>query len=296
MWMFLRGNWDSNNKQSAKDDVDVWLQLFRGLARKDKYYIWYKGRKNKVDFKKVTHVFLRGGHEWQAKIVKKCKKAFKIYYGAGKRYKPKDGVKYDLVLADSEKQLAKLRKKGFKAELWFKPAAECFKPVECEKKYDVCYVANYNSKFQEDIKRIKWVYKTVPKDLKMLHLGKSSRKPPKNVKVKKVLRRDMPKYLSQCKVGIVPYRNYDSAPRVIPEFLACGLPVICLDSVNFWKEKYKCFVTSKENFWNNVKESLANMNEAIANTEMYNLLHYRDCYLANCSMPKAIEHLRRLIK
>jgi len=263
-WLFLRGTFDKNNQQNLKDNTDFWVQLFRGLAGKDKYHIWYKGRKSEVDFKKVTHVFSRGGHEWQDRIVKKCIGAYKIGYGAGVRTIPKKDL-YDLILVDCPEDLEKCKKKypDRTVSMWTKPAAEHFKPVECAKKYDVCYVANCHSKFQEDIKRVKWVYKTVPRDLRVLHLGKSSIKPPKNVRVKQVLRRDMPKYLSACRVGIAPYKNYDSAPRVIPEMLACDILVLALDSVRTnWKISPHFLIKSnKERFWNDVRTMVGILRE-----------------------------------
>jgi len=40
-------------------------------------------------------------------------------------------------------------------------------------------------------------------------------------------------------MGIVAVDSeIDSCPRVIPELLACGLPIVVLDKARFWKDKY----------------------------------------------------------
>jgi hypothetical protein len=80
------------------------------------------------------------------------------------------------------------------------------------------------------------------------------------------------KHYAKCKVGIVTVAgNIDSCPRVIPEMLACGLPIIVLDEVRFWKDKYiesvassrsqfsTGEVTNKANFWDYVKFVLNNL-------------------------------------
>ena len=52
------------------------------------------------------------------------------------------------------------------------------------------------------------------------------------------MRKDLPKLVSSCRVGVCCSTNYDSCPRVIPEYLACGLPVVATSNINFWHSKY----------------------------------------------------------
>lgn len=303
-WLFLRGDWDRNNRQALKDNTDFWVQLFRGIAGDDDYYIWYKGRKNEVDFDKVTHVFSRGGHEWQDRFVKKCIGAYKIYYGAGVRVIPKNDL-YDLILVDCEEDLKKCRKKypDRKVEMWIKPAAEHFKPVECGKKYDICYIADCSSKFQEKIKGLKWMYKTVPRDLKVLHLGQGSLKQPKNVKVKRVPRKQMPEYISKCRLGVVCYSSYDSAPRAIPEMLACDVPVLALDCVRTnWKTSPHFLIKAKkETFWKEAKDMISlikenweqNVGEGLCCTPKTECVFYE---VGIYDLEHVVKYLRNLIK
>jgi len=81
---------------------------------------------------------------------------------------------------------------------------------------------------------------------KILNLGNKSKEFIKFAKKMNVniewggwdLRKNLPQKISQCKIGICCSTNYDSCPRVIPEYFACGLPVIATENINFWHEKY----------------------------------------------------------
>ena len=249
-WLFLRGELDENNRKNILADTDMWYQLFQELSKDDKMELWFKH--NVPMHNRYDYIFARGGFDYYNPILKQFPKAYKIYYGAGKRIVPDGKIKYNLVLVDTEVQKQKVIDKFPMAhvETWFKPAANHFKPMpEVEKKYDVCYVANCHSKFQERIKRVKWVYKTAPKDLKILHLGKSSRKPPSNIKVKQATLKEMPKYINQCKAMIVPYKEYDSAPRVITESINCGVRPYVMNGVN----TNSCLTFKKENIWKAIR-------------------------------------------
>ena len=132
-WLMLRGEWDSNNKRNARDKTDVWLQLFEGLVGDGKGTVWYKGKgchekysdniklTTEVPHKQFDYVFARGAHPYYKSILKK-QKGFKIRYGAGRRYYPKECIKYNLILVDDEQQRDKVIEKYPQARLWLKPA------------------------------------------------------------------------------------------------------------------------------------------------------------------------------
>jgi hypothetical protein len=256
--LFLRGHVpvDLNPKEIMSDslaaDFDVWNHLACALGN-TRTEIMYWGGKRLVSYSdtatvrwvdKLKHykpdftpdvIFERGGFEEGRAFSKRHPEAYRIYYGSGVRYRPRSaGVKYDLVLVDSERQLRKARKHGWNAQLWMKPAAPQFKYMpEVAKEFDVAYVADGRFPFRAKIKNVDWFYKHAPKDLKILHLGWSGdRKVPSNITVKRVQRSEMPLWYNKCRVGIVPYTDYDSAPRVIPEMRACGLNVIVSAEVN----------------------------------------------------------------
>ena len=284
----LRGEFDKNNKKSLKEGSDMWWQLLQELAGRDAYSIWYKDMKLSGEY---DYIFARGGFDYYEPILKGFPNAYKIYYGAGKRIIPEKDLGYNLILCDTKEQVEKCKKKypHIKSSLWIKPAAKHFKPVEQPKYWDVCYVADCHSKFQEKIKNVKWVYKTLPKDMTMLHLGKSTIKPPPNVTVKRVPRLEMPKWYSACKVGIVPYKSYDSCPRVIPEMLACGVPVYKLNNVNYYNETNAIGNASKESIWAKIFIYLRDYS-----TKFYNPFSVSIAYQTN-SLKPAAEHLRKLI-
>jgi len=267
--LFLRGDFDKNNQKSLKKDTDMWVQLWLELVGCDYGVIWYKGRNKLLGYDNQTvfvqkkfpvceidTIFSRGGFDYYVPAMEYYKNAYKIYYGAGARIRPKNNIKYDLVLVDSLLQKEQL-KPYCNAHLWIKPAANHFKPQDVDKEYDICYIANPASKKQAMFKRVKWVYETLPKELRILHLGNPGKyKPPKNVTVMMVGREDMPHWINKCRLGICPYINYDSAPRALVEMNACGLAVVCLE-VNIWHEVYNTVMASKETFWDITKAILS---------------------------------------
>jgi hypothetical protein len=155
--------------------------------------------------------------------------------------------------------------------LFIKPAADnIFYPIEAEKEFDVCFPANGTQAF----KGHHFVYATAPRSLKVLNLGLPGKlRVPDNVTSFRVLRPKMAENIARCKVGIVAVEaDIDSCPRVIPEMLACGIPIVVLDTVRFWKDKYiesvlssRCpyasgEITTREQLWNTVNFVLENMN------------------------------------
>lgn len=306
---------------SLLDSTDLWEWIAFKLG--DQVEIVYWGGKRQVEYapgKRVVWVkslkkyrppwkpdviFDRGGFKETHPFLKKCP-AFKIYYGAGQRHVPIPGYsKYDLTLQDSPKRLEKAKKKFPKIKhiLWTKPAIDIFHPKPYnERKYDVCYIANGS---QADIKGIKWVYQTVPKDLKVLHLGnKSKYKAPKNVTTRRVTKDKMPRQINKCKVGILPYSKVDSAPRALPEMLACNLPVVCLDTVHINAEEYfidpylhtsSGSVVSKGEFWRCVKGWIESLERFKAYDGLYPD-YVRRHYAANLRLDVCVEKLRKCLK
>ncbi len=195
---------------------------------------------------------------------------------------------------DSPEQMATCRTMfpNMKTTLFIKPAPDnMFKPeggmLGIHKDFDVCFPANGTQSF----KGHDFVYKTVPEDLKLLSLGFPSKRPyPSNVIQRRVKRSTMPSEIQRCKVGIVCCEpTPDSCPRVIPEMLACGIPIVVLKGVRFWKDKYLTPETgrmaSKERFWDVVREVLANPG------------HFkpRRYYKDHLRLHKAAEHIRARI-
>lgn len=305
--LFLRGKADRPKDiayPSIEACVDTWEQLaFAMTGAEDTTKVLYWGGNRKVyyadnfsihwihDFHSYAGmepdtIIARGGFKEYVPLLKDYPDAFKVYYGANHGVIPNDGIKYDLILCDSPQQKEKAEKHGYKAELFIKPAPPQFKPMDIDKKYDCLFAAVWP---EDERKHVRWVYKTVPKDLSVLQVGHYPKaKVPANVKVKMLGKNDMPKAICKSRVVIAPYKSADSCPRIIPEALACGVPVIALKDVNVWKEKYKIAMTPKNEFWQWVRTMVRN--HEILSAEI------REYYSANLCVKIAGEYLKNLIE
>ena len=325
-FLMLRGQvpQDRDSQEIVFDRIekvdDVWGQLFFGMTRGDDHYaeLWYWGGKREYRFTdnfterwvpsfetyKSTFVpdviFCRGGFKEYHPVLERFPDAIKIYYGAGNRFMPQPGFSdYDIILQDSPEQVEECKAKHPNAlvTLFVKPAADnIFYPIKKEKEYDVCFPANGSQPF----KGHDFVYSTVPKDISVLNLGNPSRVPrPKNVTSYRVLRSEMAEHIAKCKVGIVVVRgNIDSCPRVISEMIACNTPIVVMDNVRFWKDKYMESIVSSSNpcstgeiayrwnFWDIVRSVLERW-------ELYQPRVYYDYYL---SMDRAVAFLKGKIE
>lgn len=311
--LFLRGKLpldfrpDRLPYNTIEECEDMWTVLAERISRKlDHVELWYHGAGNSTRKKSVTNKFrerwinisklpnyqpdvilARGGMPEYPGICKKFPKAKKIYYGAGIRFKPQGG-KWDLVLVDSEKQQKQIP--GSKP--FIKPAADLFRPVKVEKKYDVCFMANAP---QAEIKQHKLAFDSLAETgISILHLGLVDGRLKKWARNTNVTfggwcrRHKLPGKMSQCKIGLVCSTSYDSCPRVLPEYLACGLPVVALKEMNFWHEKYI----------NDQTGILCSRNDIDAAVRLLLKvkLNVRSYYQKNLSMDVAANMLLELIK
>jgi len=236
----------------GKDDwceVVYWGRDRKKFIDYNAWEIWTKRLKDYKPTRQPTVIFARGGFPEYHRILKRYPDAFKIYYGAGKRYAPQPGfTDYDLVLADTYEQVYAVQAEfpDLQVGLIEKAAPNQFRPLpRIEKEYDVCYVAVHP---EDARKRCRWVYKTCPQDLKVLQLGYAPKvRAPENFTVRYVKREKMPTMMNKCKVGIAPYTADDSGPRAIVEMLACGLPVVSLDATQ--APVLPVTTTTKSRFW-----------------------------------------------
>ena len=300
-FLFLRGRMERHKEcawKSLEECMDMWTHLFAGIVGEESCgkvlysngdrIVYYRSNFNEKwikafrDYKASCPdvIVARGGFKEYVPLLKRYKNAKKVYYGANHGCIPKDGIKYDLILCDSEEQVRKCRKHGLNGKLFFKPAAPQFKPMHIFNKYDVGFSAIWP---KDKRKNVAWVHKTIPKDLLMLQMGHACRAP-KSVAVKYIAHDRMPKVINRCKVIIAPYTKEDSCPRIISEALACGVSVVALDTCQFWRDKYPVDVVLKKHFWHVVRERMKSDNASISTI-----------YDNELSVEKAAKHLRGLI-
>lgn len=279
--LFIRGQvpQDRDPKQIMFDSLeecdDVWTQLAARLAAGGYGEVWYWGGQRRVEYRDnfverwlpslgVTDhdfvpdvIFARGGFPEYDQVMRRHPGAFKVYYGAGRRFLPASSfTDYDLILNDSPEQLAVTQKKfpHIKSSLFVKPAAEnIFRPIPGPKQYDVIFVGNEMS---SGIKGHDFVLPRIPSHLKMVQVGIASkrlrRSYPHITFTGWVSRNRIPALYGESKVAICACDAIDSCPRVIPESLACGCPLLVLDSVKLWQQEYitaaSGMTTSRERF------------------------------------------------
>jgi len=243
-------------------------------------------------------IWARGGFQEYIPIIQSSK-AFKIYYGAGRRFFPIPPNEYDLVLVDSPEQLKviKSRLPNQNVSLFIKPAAEnIFKPIKISKAYDVCIsfqLASYTKRFELALDAI------IQGGFTALVIGYISDNIKKTISEKfpnisftgRLFRKYLPPLYSSCKVGLATHSQHESCPRVLPEFLACGLPIVVTKDTLFWKEKY---ITNDTGIL--VKPKISSIIDGIHHAlNLNNRDKIRDYYNENLSLEKAANYLKDII-
>jgi len=317
--LFLRGQVPTDRPKEQimfhrlQDCDDVWSQLGAELSKDGYGEIWYWGGKRKVQYRnnlmerwipsfssskpkfEPTLIFARGGFPQYDTILNRYPKAFKIYYGAGKRFLPKSSFKkYNLILVDTHKQLEKARKlfPEIRSELFIKPAADnVFAPAESDKEYDVIFCSNEH---KSGIKGHNFILPALPNGIKMIQLGIVSsklRSKYSNVKFTKwIPRRKIPGYYGKSKVAVICCSNVDSCPRIIPEALACNCPILVLDTVNVWREKYITPMTGRTS---NREHFIDNLRIMIRDYQKFSPYDY---YKNNLSLKVSADYIHALIR
>lgn len=319
-FLFLRGEvpQDRNPNQimfkSLEHNDDMWTQLAGQLIDKHFDYgeswYWNGSRKQRYNDKFVERwvpsykkhksifkpdvIFARGGFKEYDIVLRRYPDAFKIYYGAGKRFYPPTKFRdFDLILNDTPEQFDYTKSHFLKSnvQLWAKPAAEnIFKNGNSEKKYDVLVVGNSNKK---DLKGLEFAFSRIPKELKTIHVGISNKSLQKTFSHIKstgwIPRKEIPQYYHAAKIAVVTCKTIDSCPRVIPEALACGCPLLVLDRVNFWQDKY---INNQTGKLCSTKQFSAEISNMLTTYDRYNPYEY---YKNNLSMNKAVDQIRSLM-
>lgn len=253
------------------DCEDMWTVLAERMSRiMGSGELWYWGakRRNTIqtsdgvfkdvrmsgDFSNVKFssvpkpdvIIARGGFAQYDNILKHYPDAFKIYYGAGARIVPQPDMfqDFDLFLTDSTLQVDMImswlagRDKSPRVMIFPKPAAPMFTEMpDVKKEYDVCFPAN-----DQDFKGHAEMFQSLSgSGLSILNIGLDSDKLKNaasnfdlNIEFAGWHRRSkVVELVNKCRVGLVmTHKHRDSTPRVIPEMLACNLPVVVANYTN----------------------------------------------------------------
>lgn len=184
-------------------------------------------------------IFNRGGYEQYVPVLQACPGALKIYYGAGKRWLPADGIRYDLILVDTEEQRVAVAPKhtSSKVVVFHKPAADgIFYPREVAKKRYALVVIAHTPK---PYKGLRWLAKRIPPGFNVLRIGEPDpwfiEAMDRGVDVTftgRLPRAEVPGRACWASLGVVCSDNEpDSGPRILPELLAMDIPVLLRDTV-----------------------------------------------------------------
>jgi len=178
--------------------------------------------------------FFRGGFSEYDRLVKKYsdKLGTTLYLGAGQRTFPKYGGKYDHVLTEE----------FIKNTLPFYKTANpiIFKPLNLEKKYDICFPANFTQHTYKGQKQfIEQVSKSdFLKSLKIIHVGNNPHSGKKMCKkfgvtnidfAGHINRKEVNETLNKSKLAICYSNRTDGNPRVITEILCSETPLLLYD-------------------------------------------------------------------
>ena len=319
--LMLRGRLDSfelkRRKGRDKDNIDqvddLWALLWDRVTQKIGGYgeVWWEGKDRihnyRDNFKErwvskfngrpkfyPDIVFARGGFPFYNTFLKRTPNSYRMYYGAGARFMPKDFTNYKLILVDTKKQQRKVRAAfpKIKCKLLVKPAADTiFKPMGMEKKWDVIFIGNAS---QARMKGHKWFFKsTKDSGLNILNVGIRDKElveaNPHIEFTGSVPRTRVAEYINQSKIGVCCSTKIDSQPRIIAEYLACGIPIIVLNKTNCNK---KLYVTEQTGMVSSMESFVADINNMLVSIDKYSPFEY---YKENLSLDVAAERLVEVI-
>lgn len=270
LWDFylLQGLWLLKNTECQ--EVTVWR-----LTKKPSYAVKFKllGGKKFIQrfvrsfdecfkYKSPDITFFRGGFPEYGKITKKNPNFFgtKLYLGASKRKYPIYGGIYDRILVESEKDMKHNCYPFYKIGV-----PNIFKPLNLEKKYDICWPCNFTQisykgqeYFIQQISKSKILSK-----IRIVHIGNNYKDGQKLCKKYGVTNIDffghidrfgVNDVLNRSNFGLVTSNDTDGCPRISSEILASGTPLLIRDKTRLleYYRKLECVETFSDNALENV--------------------------------------------
>lgn len=168
-----------------------------------------------------------------------CASSLKVVYS--KDWKPQkiEGLSsYDLCLVDEEWQVEKLGRQGVRAAVWDKliDYDGTHRPIECEKRYDICYVAYLRRRKNHELlfrsmanvrdRRLTCVCVGGDPDGRLRELQGLVDELGITVDFAgDVSKTEVNRYINESRIGVICARE-DAAPRALLEYLAADVPVL----------------------------------------------------------------------
>jgi glycosyltransferase involved in cell wall biosynthesis len=233
---------------------------------------WVKSFSQCIKYPSPNMSFFRGGFSEYDQITKSNPLHYgkKFYLGAGRRVTPQYGGKYDVILAEDERDIKTIQR-HHKCQPFFKTASDkIFRPLNLPKKYDICWPANFaqiRHKGQEDF--IQLIAKYNLSDLKIVSCGNHpkigkqlcDKYGVKNITfLGEVNRSRLNEILNLSAFGLNMSNQVDGCPRVSTEILMSGTPLIVRDTVrllNYYK-KMGVIEINESNFVNKILNAFKN--------------------------------------
>jgi len=250
----------------------------------------------------VLYVRGAGGAGEYLPIIQQCKKAIKIYWSGNIKNVPELDI-YDIVLVADETSKDKIKNSIVK-RLIKGVVSNVFKPINVEKIYDFCYVANVNRPVKNHKLLIEALSRIV-EPLNIIYVGdveygnrsdeeyvneviSSSEKNIHNVIFAGVKDKESINIImNQSKFGVICSEAEDS-PRVISEYLAAGIPVLCNKNLvdhEFYINNDTGIAVYPEDFEKGIKYML----------DMYKTYHPFNFFNNNLTIPKIANSLYNTI-
>jgi glycosyltransferase involved in cell wall biosynthesis len=291
-----------------EENCDMWTQLAAKLIGDDYGEVWYWGGNRAVQYNqhitdrwiesfsdtsfdfKPDVIIARGGFPEYDCVVRRNPQAFKMYYGAGRRFLPADPGFYDVLLVDSPIQESAAQEQCplLRCAKFVKPAAEnIFFPTGVEKTINILFSGSDIPRKQlvPFLKQIRKLKVTVAG----LVSNDTRRRFPNVSFLGWLPRKQMRDVYSAAKILVCCSDELDSNPRVISESMACGCPVIVTDSVMLWREKYLSQRSGVSVGWRDLPDTIS---RCVSNYQQFDAFAH---YKAHLSMDCAAEHIMGLL-
>lgn len=236
---------------------------------------WVNNFSETLNFEKPKITFWRGGFKEYDSITKENPLFFglKLYLGAGVRILPLYGGIYDLILFEDENDI-RLNPKVSGIPFYKTANPHIFKPLNLDKKYDICWPANFSQIKYKGQAYFMNLVGACPflRNMNIVHCGnevETAKKMALDCHIKNmdfkgsVSREELNYYLNISKIGINLSNQNDGCPRVSTEILMSGTPLVMKETVRlleYFKQK-GVIVSSDRMMIKKIRNAVSNYRE-----------------------------------